>query len=53
MTDVKHVLMEYCRIEMTFAAKCLEQWSECYQKIAKVSSKTIKNKNRRDLNGGL
>lgn len=35
--DLKQSLMEYCRIEMTFAAKCLEQWSSCYQKMAKVN----------------
>jgi len=35
--DVKQAMMEYCRIEMTFAAKCLEQWSNCYQTLAKVS----------------
>lgn len=35
--DLKQSLMEYCRIEMTFAAKCLEQWSNCYQKMAKVN----------------
>jgi len=35
--EVKQALMEYCRIEMTFAAKCLEQFSSCYQTLAKVS----------------
>lgn len=35
--DLKQSLMEYCRIEMTFAAKCLEQWSNCYQKMSKVN----------------
>lgn len=37
LDDLKHALMEYCRIEMTFAAKCLEQWSNCYQSMAKVN----------------
>jgi len=38
LADLKHIMMEYCRIEMTFAAKCLEQFSSCYQNLAKVST---------------
>ena len=28
---------EYCRLEMTFAAKCLEQWSRCYQDLQNIN----------------
>jgi len=37
LADSKKHLMEYCRLEMTFAAKCLEQFSQCYQELAKVT----------------
>jgi len=37
LSDTKKHLMEYCRLEMTFAAKCLEQFSQCYQELAKVA----------------
>merc|ERR1712227_62101 len=37
LSDTKKHLMEYCRLEMTFAAKCLEQWSNCYQKLSEIS----------------
>jgi hypothetical protein len=37
LKDVKKNLQEYCRLEMTFAAKCLEQWSQCYQELDSVN----------------
>lgn len=37
LKDVKKYLQEYCRLEMTFAAKCLEQWSQCYQELDSVN----------------
>ena len=37
LSDTKKHLMEYCRLEMTFAAKCLEQFSQAYQELAKVA----------------
>merc|ERR1719228_3209319 len=37
LCDLKQVLMEYARIEMTFAAKCLENWSQVYQKLNQVN----------------
>lgn len=37
LQDVKKNLQEYCRLEMTFAAKCLEQWSKCYQDLQSVN----------------
>jgi hypothetical protein len=37
LQDVKEVLTEYCRIELTYAAKSLEQWSQCMQKVTQMS----------------
>lgn len=37
LKDVKEVLTEYCRIELTYAAKSLEQWSQCMQKVTQMS----------------
>jgi len=37
LNDVKKHLQEYCRLEMTFAAKCLEQWSRCYQDLQNIN----------------
>jgi len=37
LKDVKKNLQEYCRLEMTFAAKSLEQWSQCYQELENVN----------------
>ena len=33
----KNLQQEYCRLEMTFAAKCLEQWSRCYQDLQNIN----------------
>ena len=33
----KKLQQEYCRLEMTFAAKCLEQWSRCYQDLQNIN----------------
>ena len=37
LQDVKEVLTEYCLIELTYAAKSLEQWSQCMQKVTQMS----------------
>ena len=37
LKDVKEVITEYCRIELTYAAKSLEQWSQCMQKVTQMS----------------